>query len=572
MTQVFKQKTVGEQGRIYSRRPQTGQTDETEQTEPAPQPAAAAPQSTETSTTRALHDFDAGELLLEQFGPVYVADANFDLVHITEAFKELARDAWGYKVDLARDPAAPPPLRNVLEGLAETGHFEPNHTEVRRSGMTRLYLGRHFAKERDQGRLFYGYFEDVTRNTTLEKKLAETVEKLNDTIRASSDWVWETDADLRLTEVSPRIAAITGVPPHMHLGKHVLSLGELPEASAATPDLESLFASHRSFRNRLFIMRDEAGQPRRIHLSAMPFFDKSSGRFLGYRGTGTDITRTLEAERAMMKARRDLEQALKTLELRNEQLSEALTKAQAASDAKTEFLALTSHELRTPLNAIIGFSELVRRQVAGPVTERMGEYLDNVLSASGHLVQIIDNLLDTVRIENETTEIDLQQVGVAKLVRDTLAMVEVRAQAGGLTLQVPEIGDDVEVLADVTAARQILINLLTNAVKFTPEGGTVGLEVEQTPDDTVQITVWDTGIGIPKDRIDAVFERFHRVRSDAFTTNTEGVGIGLHVARNLAQLMGGDISLTSELGKGSRFTLALPRWDAAPSQGLKAQA
>jgi len=447
MTQVFRQRTVGEQGRVYSRRPQTEQADAAPESASTPQIVA---DSIEPQTFR---DLDISELLLEQFGAVYVADANFDLIHATEGFVELSRDAWGFEVDLADNAAAPIPLRNVLEGLAETGHFEPIHTEVRRSGMTRLYLGRHFISERGQGRLFYGYFEDVTRNTTLEKKLAETVEKLNDTIRASSDWVWETDADLRLTEVSPRIAAITGVPPHMHLGKHVLSLGELPEVSPDTPDLESLFAGHRSFRNRLFIMRDEDGQPRRIHLSGMPFFDKSSGKFLGFRGTGTDVTRTLEAERAMMTARRDLEQALKTLELRNDQLSGALTKAQGASSAKSEFLALTSHELRTPLNAIIGFTELCRRQVAGPITERMGDYLDNVLSASGHLVQIIDNLLDTVRIENETTEINLECVSVAALIRDTLTMVEVRAQTSGLTVEIPDIDEDIEVLADVTAAR-----------------------------------------------------------------------------------------------------------------------
>ncbi len=550
MTEVFKQRTAGEQGRVYSPRSKT-------------EPVGTASAATGSVEAQVFDGPDVGGLLLEQFGPVYVADANFDLVYVTDGFVELSRDAWGFAVDLSDNAAAPTPLRNVLEGLADTGHFEPIHTEVRRAGMTRLYLGRHFVSEREGGRLFYGYFEDVTRNTTLEKKLAETVEKLNDTIRATSDWVWETDADLQLTEVSPRIAAITGVPPHMHLGKHVLSLGELPEASAGTPDLESLFASHRSFRNRLFIMRDEVGQPRRIHLSGMPFFDKSSGRFLGFRGTGTDITRTLEAERAMVSARRDLEQALKTLEERNEQLNDALAKAEAASAAKSEFLALTSHELRTPLNAIIGFSELCRRQVAGPITERMGDYLDNVLSASGHLVQIIDNLLDTVRIENETTDLNPERLSVADLLRDTLSMIEVRAQNAGLAVHVPEVDDGIQVRADVTAARQILINLLTNAVKFTPEGGTIGIDVAPVQEGEVQITVWDTGIGIPEDRTESVFERFHRVRSDAFTTNTEGVGIGLHVARKLAQLMGGDITLVSELEKGSRFTLALPSWDGA---------
>jgi len=560
MTQIFGQRTVGEQGRVYSRRPQAVQT------EPTPVPVSAPAAVADSIEPRSFRDLDVSELLLEQFGPVYVADANFDLLYVTDGFIELSRDAWGFEVDLLDNAATPTPLRNVLEGLVETGRFEPVHTEIRRSGMTRLYLGRHFISESDQGRLFYGYFEDVTRNTTLEKKLAETVEKLNDTIRASSDWIWETDADLRLTEVSPRIAAITGVPPHMHLGKHVLSLGEMPEASSSAPDLESLFASHRSFRNRVFIIRDETGQPRRIHLSGTPFFEKSNGRFLGFRGTGTDVTRTMEAEREMLSARRDLEHALNTLELRNEQISDALTQAQAASSAKSEFLALTSHELRTPLNAIIGFTELCRRQVAGPITERMGDYLDNVLSASGHLVQIIDNLLDTVRIENDSTEIDLQKVSVARLLHDTLAMVEVRAQTSGLTMQVPEVGEDVEVLADVTAARQILINLLTNAVKFTPEGGTVGIDIAPSQYGKVQITVWDSGIGIPTDRTEAVFERFHRVRSDAFTTNTEGVGIGLHVARNLAQLMGGDISLESKLGKGSRFTLSLPRWAASPAE------
>ncbi|MEK9901750.1 MAG: HAMP domain-containing sensor histidine kinase [Rhodospirillaceae bacterium] len=241
-------------------------------------------------------------------------------------------------------------------------------------------------------------------------------------------------------------------------------------------------------------------------------------------------------------------------------------RAQSASDAKTDFLALTSHELRTPLNAIIGFAELCRRQITDTAGERIPSYLDNILSASGHLVQIIDNLLDTVRIENETTDMDLVEVGVSELVRDTLSMVEVRAENSQIVLASAPVDDDLTVIADKTAARQILINMLTNAIKFTPEGGSVGVDVGRGKEDLLYITVWDTGIGIATDQQQAVFDRFHRVRSDAFTTTTEGVGIGLHVARNLAQLMGGDITLESEPGRGSRFTLALRLWETSLSQ------
>ena len=273
------------------------------------------------------------------------------------------------------------------------------------------------------------------------------------------------------------------------------------------------------------------------------------------------MTRALEAERDAVVAREKLEEAMDALEISNDHLREALGKSQAASDAKSDFLALTSHELRTPLNAIIGFAELSRRQLEADIPERLPSYLDNILSASGHLVQIIDNLLDTVRIENETVDMDLIETSVGKLLRDTVAMIEMRAEMGEITLSVPPVADDLSVIADLTSARKILINLLTNAIKFTSEGGSVGVEIVRGKEDLLYITVWDTGIGIPLEQQQAVFDRFHRVRSDAFTTNTEGVSISLHVARNLAQLMGGDITLESEMGRGSRFTLAVRLWE-----------
>jgi len=501
--------------------------------------------------------------LLEHLGPAYVATSDGTITWHNDAFLYFARAAWNLANDTEHVTAAPKALSLVFDTLISTGHFEPARTRAEIGGVARTFRGRHFLSGDGDPVVIYGYFEDITRWISSEQRLTALDDKLTDIIRSTSDWVWETDTDMRLTEVSARIAAITGAPPEAHLGKNVLALGSLPDPVTGVPDLKRLMQDRRPFRNRLFIMRDETGQSRRIHLSGTPFFDSGNGRFLGYRGTGTDVTRALEAERDAISARQKLEQALSALELRNEQLRDTLVRAQSASDAKTDFLALTSHELRTPLNAIIGFAELCRRQITEAAGERIPSYLDNILSASGHLVQIIDNLLDTVRIENETTDMDLVEVNVAALVRDTISMIEVRAEESEIVLVAAPVMDDLSVIADKTSARQILNNLLTNAIKFTPEGGSVGVDIVRGKEDLLYISIWDTGIGIPIDQQQAVFDRFHRVRSDAFTTTTEGVGIGLHVARNLAQLMGGDITLESELGRGSRFTLALRLWESA---------
>ncbi len=509
------------------------------------------------------------QALIEHLGPAYAARPDGEILWHNEAFARFARGAWGIADDTDRVSRLPKSLQTDIDSLLETGHFEPSRLLLKGAGGDRIYRGRHYAGTIGSGEVAYGYFEDITTHVAAERRLTALDEKLTDIIRSTSDWVWETDTELQLTQVSARIAAITGAPPEAHLGKPMLSLGALPNPVPGVPDLNQLMRERRPFRNRLFLMEDETGQPHRIHLSATPFFDSQTGRFLGYRGTGTDVTRMLEAEREAVHAREKLEDAMEALEVTNDHLREALGKAQSASDAKSDFLALTSHELRTPLNAIIGFAELSRRQLDAEDPQRLPSYLDNILSASGHLVQIIDNLLDTVRIENETVDMNLVETNVGDLVRDTVSMIEVRARKAGIVVAVPQVEKDLAIIADRTSARQILINLLTNAIKFTDEGGSIGLDVESGKEDLLYITIWDTGIGIPVEQQQAVFDRFHRVRSDAFTTTTEGVGIGLHVARNLAQLMGGDITLDSEPGRGSRFTLALRLWEPALSPPLE---
>jgi len=549
VTQVVRHKSAGEKGRVYSRRARRGAA-ALSKGEPTGVPSAERPENDGPHPG-----------LLEHLGPAYMATPEGEILWHNDTFIYFARAVWDISETDSKLVTAPPALQQMINTLVETGHFEPGRIYSEAGGVERVFRGRHFLSQQNGAPVVYGYFEDITQRIAAERRLTALDDKLTDVIRSTSDWVWETDTEMRLTEVSARIAAITGAPPDAHLGKAMLSLGTLPDPMPGIPDLNRLMADRRPFRNRLFLMRDETGQARRIHLSATPFFDSDTGRFLGYRGTGTDITRALEAERDAVVAREKLEEAMDALEVSNEHLREALEKSQSASEAKSDFLALTSHELRTPLNAIIGFAELSRRMIDDTVPERLPSYLDNILSASGHLVQIIDNLLDTVRIENETVDMALIETSVADLIRDTISMVEVRAEMCDIALSIPKIPEDLTILADRTSARQILINLLTNAIKFTSEGGNVGIDIVPGKADLLYITVWDTGLGIPIEQQQAVFDRFHRVRDDTFTTNTEGVGIGLHVARNLAQLMGGDITLESEIGNGSRFTLALRLWE-----------
>ena len=278
---IVRHKSAGEKGRIYSRRKAARRREKKPEETPARPSAAAAPAGVPHPN------------LLEHLGPAYVATPDGTITWHNDAFVYFARATWNIDDDLTHVTTAPPALSAVFDTLVSTGHFEPARTRVEIGGIARTFRGRHFLRGDNDAVVIYGYFEDVTRWITSEQRLSALDDKLTDVIRSTSDWVWETDTDLRLTEISARIAAITGAPPEAHLGKNVLSLGSLPDPVPGVPDIILLMRDRRPFRNRLFIMRDETGQSRRIHLGGTPYFDTGNGRFLGYRGTGTDVTRAL---------------------------------------------------------------------------------------------------------------------------------------------------------------------------------------------------------------------------------------------------------------------------------------
>ncbi len=234
----------------------------------------------------------------------------------------------------------------------------------------------------------------------------------------------------------------------------------------------------------------------------------------------------------------------------------ARAQAEEASHSKSQFLATMSHELRTPLNAIAGHVQLLDMEVHGPVNAVQRDALARVARAQRHLLGLINDVLNFARIEAGKVEYNIEVLDLKDVIADVVAMVEPQFVSKNLTLDVSLPGG-VNVQADAEKLRQVLLNLLSNASKFTPSPGRVTIGWEEAPD-VILVTVSDTGVGIGHEKLDAVFEPFVQLNV-AYSRPAEGTGLGLAISRELARGMGGDLTLESEPGRGSVFTVVLPR-------------
>jgi signal transduction histidine kinase len=240
--------------------------------------------------------------------------------------------------------------------------------------------------------------------------------------------------------------------------------------------------------------------------------------------------------------------------------AELFQAAAAASRVKSEFLASISHELRTPLNAILGYTQLLADGITGPVTDDQLHQLRRVRASATHLLGLIDEVLSFTRLEAGREEAALAETDVVAALEDAMALVRPLAAPRDLTLEIvtpptPD-GEPLRMVTDVLKLRQILANLLNNAVKFT-DHGTVTLTTHLDGDDVV-FTVRDTGIGIAAEHLKRVFEPFWQVEQAA-SRRVGGTGLGLSVTRRLARLLGGDVTVQSTVGEGSAFEVRLPR-------------
>ena len=268
----------------------------------------------------------------------------------------------------------------------------------------------------------------------------------------------------------------------------------------------------------------------------------------------------LQEQAAEMEAQAEEMMAVnRALEERSVELERLRAEADEANRAKSNFLAVMSHELRTPLNAIAGYVQLVEMGIHGPVTDAQLEALERVDRSQRHLLRLINDVLNLARIEAGRVDYAVDEVPLAGVLDAVAPLVEPQMAEKGLALEA-HVPPGLAVRADADKVQQILINLLSNALKFTLAGGRVSVDAEPDPaaPQKVLVHVRDSGVGIALDKLAAVFEPFVQVDTSR-TRRAEGTGLGLAISRDLARGMGGDLRVASTVGLGSTFTLSLPR-------------
>ena len=385
-----------------------------------------------------------------------------------------------------------------------------------------------------------------------------------------SDPLWVVDRDWRLRFVNRRAAELWRTTPAAVVGRSLWSV--LPQAAGGA--LHETLARAMRAQHTAHVESFSSPHSGRVEMSAYPIGDGLLvlQRDVALLRAGDEAARAIAAERrAREEAERlagELRAAREAADQARRSAEQARASAEVAARAKSDFLATMSHELRTPINAVTGYAQLLELGVAGPVTDAPRGYHQPVHTSSRHLLGLVDDVLDLARLEAGRLVIERVPGTVGPLTGGALALIASQAAARGVRVVEPPPEADARFVGDEHRVRQILVNLLTNAVKFTPAGGTITVEIASDvptgedgpragPGPWVTIQVHDTGVGIPPALHQAVFEPF--VQGDGSRTRTVGgTGLGLAVSRGLARLMGGDLTLRSEAGQGAHFTIWLP--------------
>ncbi|WP_020401209.1 sensor histidine kinase [Kordiimonas gwangyangensis] len=504
-------------------------------------------------------------IIMDESLPFYVCSLDGTVIHVNDHYKSIDK-ALG-EMTLAPGEAqlagrfAVPSLKPVIDDVLASDTTVRAEEIVRIGGHERIFLGRHTPVRNERGDVVAvaGTYEDVTAQVRGIEEANRTQSRFQDFARASSDWFFECDADMRIRSLSDRFTAIVGQPASLFIGSKFEQFGRFEENLDGRMDGIQGIKMRKPFREQLFVVSDPSGEELKFHLSAVPVFDRQTGDFRGYRGVGMDVSGRYKQASEADQIRKNLETLLRELTRKNLALDEATVQATSALRAKNEFLAAMSHELRTPLNAIIGFAEAFEQETFGELEKAYLNYATDIRKSGQHLLGLINDILDVAVIESGGLSLSIDELSLEQVFLKAVQMNKDAAIKKSLDIVALAVESDAFIKADDRRTTQIFVNLLSNAIKFTPEGGKIGADIAvNTSANNVAIAVWDTGIGISEEHIEHVFEKFHQVTEHIYSRKQEGTGLGLHISRELARKMGGDITLVSVEGEGSRFTVTLP--------------
>lgn len=529
-------------------------------------PGAAPAASEQAFTAQAANDLSQdllGRLIVDEDEPFMVVDPEGHILLANDRYREIAEGSGGVLPEFEGSGSAgtTSEFREIAAEVRSTRRPIRSEDRVVIDGEARFFQISYLPVQNEDNDVVAVAvsFRDVTATRTQLHVVSDAQQRFKDFARATSDWFWEVDRNFCIRAISDRFTALTGRPGALLLGQRLEDVGTFKPNIDGDSSAAEAFRRRSSFRDQLIEVETEEGENLRFHLSGVPVFESGSGDFLGYRGAGQDVTARYDQEIESRRIRANLERTLEELKVKNRQLDLASSQAETALIAKNEFLAAMSHELRTPLNAIIGFAEAMTLKVSGDLSDNYLSYAQNIVRAGRHLLGLIDDVLDVAVIESGEMNLSPTLLSLKEVLEQAATLCRKRAEDAKIDVSGLDIDEDIDVYADERRATQIFVNLLTNAIKFTPPGGKIGYDIAPGDENKIDITVWDTGIGISEDKQKLIFDKFQQVEEHVYSRRTEGTGLGLHISRELARRMGGDIAVSSRPGEGSRFTVSLPR-------------
>jgi two-component system, cell cycle sensor histidine kinase PleC len=505
--------------------------------------------------------------------PLITLDQDLRVVTVSRSFYEVfkvnPKETVGQLIyDLGNKQWDIPKLRELLETILpqETTfeNYEVEHDFATIGKRIMLLNARQIQRASGKERIILLAIEDITVRREIENGLEKTRKELEatkiaeDDAREYAESIINTvrepllvlDQNLRVVTASRSFYGVFKVNPHETVGQLIYDLGnkqwDIPQLREL---LETILPRKATFDN-YEVNHDFATIGKRIMLL-----------------NARQIQRALGKERIILLAIEDITERKEIeigLERAHVELEDLAVELKRTARVKSEFLANMSHELRTPLNSINGFSEVLYDETFGPLNEKQKKYVNNVLTSGKHLLQLINQILDMAKVEAGKMKLSLSSLPMKSLLSEIALLVADMADKKKLEMLIDVAEDLPDIEADELRVKEIIYNLLSNAVKFTPEGGRIGMTAKRVGSE-IEITVWDTGVGIAPENMVKIFEGFFRVDTP-YSRLTEGTGLGLPLSRKMVELHGGKLDVESAgLDKGTtiRFTLPIKNGEGA---------